>query len=538
MARKQDRKRARFKQQHASCEAEGKRTPSSTNDPEWYAINPDLLRDAASIPFSQAAGTQYQVVPGSPEAVPGIMVLKTIPCFSDIASPSAPINIAATATYSFVRHANSGSANYDSPDLMIYIAAIAQIYSYINYLQRMYGVMNLYSHANRYLPAALIHAMGAHFDSLQQSLANFRYGINTLIYKAASLACPATMTYFRRLAFLFSGIYSEGESVKSQLYMYVPEFFMQYSETESQSGGSLKPLLFPATYMSCEQLIEYGNQLLDPILSSEDMNIMSGDILKAYGDNILKLAPLDSNYMVIPVTDLNVLEQMQNADLIGPIYRAAIEQVLGSDSNASGPYLDARVELLFNYNPAFPMHSNAAIKSAMTNHMLTTILTQPGPADVIERTRGMVTFSVYTDSDNHEHYVVRSGSDICTFAKLYRFEYDADLKAWALKDYQLETVNVVPDTDTLVSGVTRLAVYTKWQKLHCMLENFKFHPRQMYFVESQQEQEGGKPPIVTHNYLNMALDIDNYAIISEIDLNRMNEAAMLSLLSVPSIGRF
>lgn len=502
-----------------------------SNNPEWYATSPELLRDAASIPFSQAAGTFYEVVPDNPETVPGILAYRVLPIVGAENSPNAPVNIAATSTYSFVRHANSGSANYDSPDLMTYIMAVAQIYSYINYLQRGYGTMNLYSHANRYLPKALLTAMRIDFSDAQQSLANFRYGINSLIYKAASLACPANMPYFKRLAFLFSGLYSEGESVKSQLYLNVPAAFFKYSDTATETGGSLQYTPFPSDAMTVKQLIEFGNSLLDPILSSEDMNIMSGDILKAYGDNILKLAPVDENYVVMPIPDLTVLEQMQNADLINTVSTARIVQNTGTAS--SGPYLNAEVYLenkATSDSTWFPQ----IIYKSVQNHMLTTILTHPEAPDVIERTRGMVAINAELDSENHTRYRVLSGSDIYTSAYIYKYEYNSS-NALELGVYRIRTDNYMPEDDTSTSGVTRLSQYEQWHKIHCLAENFKFHPRMMYF---QGITRAGNPPVADFEYMDMALDIDNYAIISKVDLMRMNEAALLSLLAVPSIARF
>lgn len=500
------------------------------NDVAWYATTPSLLIDAASIPFSQSVGTKY-TFDHKDRYVPGIMTFKMIPIIGDSQSPNSPVNIASTALYSFVRHANSGSANYDSPDLMQYVMAVAQVYSYINFLQRIYGTMTLYSHSNRYLPRALVYASGVDFDDVQASLANFRYAINVLIHKAASLACPADLTYFRRLAFLFSGIYSEGESVKSQLYMNVPVGFLQYAEsTEGAPTLSLSRLRpFGSTdLLTTKELLDYGAKLLNPLLSSESINIMSGDILKAYGQNILKLTPLGDIYTVIPVTDLTVLEQMQNMDILpdGLINTYGVTQ--NNSSVSAGPFVSSTVRIAMNDNLA----------RMYENHLLTTILTQPGPGDVIERTRGMVTLGEETGATGAKLRNVYSGSDICVGCTVWR-HYTSNTGTVELGSTDIQQIYYMVNKSGFgsLSDTEKADDYQYLMNLitmHCGLENFKFHPKVFYANGTNNTSATA----TDWSYQDMAVDIDNYALISRTDLDRMNEAALLALFNVPSIARF
>lgn len=285
---------------------------STTNDPSWYAVDSSLLRDAASIPFSRAVGTQVPLDFNSAAfwdegtkveySVPGVMTLEIIPTYGSIEDKNSPINVAATATYSFIRYANSGHANYDSVDLMLYLCAMSQVYSYINYLQRIYGLATLYSQRNRYMPRTLLYATGVDPDDVINNLANFRYGINVLINQAASLSVPANMPIFARQAFLYQNVYSEGQTVKDQMYMFTPEGFLFFHESADPDGaGSLELNHLGHTRRKCSELLEYGQRMLQPILQSEDMNIMSGDILKAYSANsLIKLTSVPEDYSVAP----------------------------------------------------------------------------------------------------------------------------------------------------------------------------------------------------------------------------------------------
>lgn len=499
------------------------RNEDHTNDPIWYAQTPQLMQLAANIPFSQAAGTSFNLnvfndESGTLEAnspdmvVPGIMTLTLIPVPSDADAATSPLNIASTSVFSFVRHANSGTPQYNAPDLMLYYIAMGQVYSYINFLQRIYGCVNLYANMNRYLPRAVVMAQGVNYDNILQNLPNFKYGIDTLIHKAASLAVPAAMTYFQRLAFLFSGLYAEGESVKDQLYMYVPAGFMQFSETSDQRGGSLNYVKFydPNLLKSYTDLINYGNALLNPIIASEDMNIMSGDTLKAYGDTgILKLALLPDNYVVTPTTDLTVLEQFQNSTrFTSGDTQPTTCKIVQSQKGLAG---SLRSVVQFTYS---------AEDMAMVNGMklLTTILTAPTAADVMERTRLMAVGHQQNVDDTTEVIQAEMATEVPL--SLYYFNFNP-----VTHEITRRYVNNV------LSLRHNNSVSSLWDQLqiHCDLENFKFHPMVAYMTSIA--------PATNLTLSGIAIDIDNYAVISVVDLKRMNEAALLSMFNTNSVAR-
>lgn len=176
----------------------------STNDPQWYAADPALLRDSASYPFSWPYGTKIgypSMVSKRSNVVPGVMALHVCPTLGKSEDSYSPLNVAAASMYSFIRHANSGHSNYDAPDLMLFVTAMSQIYSAINWAQRLYALAMLYDQKNRYMPKALIKANGVDPDSIINNLSNYRYWLNTVINKAASLAVPANLTIFSRMAF-------------------------------------------------------------------------------------------------------------------------------------------------------------------------------------------------------------------------------------------------------------------------------------------------------------------------------------------------
>lgn len=507
-------------QEDSDFEKKGKRS-SSTNDIDWYSQTPELLRDAASVPFSRPTGLPFRVMSSINDrtsnveyTTPGIFTYQIMPLPGSFSSRSA-LNTAATALYSFVRHANSGHSNYDAPDLMMYCVAMGQIYSFINYCQRVYGSANLYSMSNRYLPKALVTAQDVDFDDVIANLAQFRYGINSLIYKASAFACPSSIKYFERLAFMFSGIYAEGEDVKSQLYMYTPRGFLKYEEKTSTSGSYLSPQWFaaadvPNASFTVAQLITYGNNLIQPLLASEDIGIMSGDILKAYGtDGILKLMTLSEDYMVMPTTDLTVLEQMQNS--VAPWGLA--EGGAGKAPINVCLYQDVDTNSILSRLAYAQNNKSQALYSITENSIINTILTQPEAADVMERTRGKFTMNDDPDSTTSlPNQIIMQASEVVVGFSYFKIMPDGSITQ--------RNFGSVIETDSMT--VADIISH------HSDLEVFKFHPA-VYYISAPTWGD----PITLQG---IALDFDNYTVISSNVLDTINDAAMLSLFRVPNVA--
>lgn len=486
---------------------EEKEVESPSNDPAWYGYTPELLRDAASIPFSNAAGVPFNMVStkngivGKSLTVPGLMSFDIIPCPWVDVGPSDPVNLAANSMLAYVVHANSRNLTYGASDLMIYNIAMGNVYAYINFLMRVYGTSQLFSTFNRNIPALLARAQKVDYSDLINHLADFRYGINVLINKAASFAAPADMPYFRRLAFLFSGIYSEGESIKDQLYLYTPAGFMIYDETSSTTGGMLKMKAFDSVGYTVDQLIKYGDDMLNAIIGSEDMNVISGDILKAYGqEGLLKLATMPEVYTVLPVTDLAVLEQMQNATFLDVSYSNINSVQLEQSSSHKNTFSLVGGVKIKAYS------SSIALDSATDNFMCNTILTDPQAPDIMERTRLQCSLQFI---DETEGVYVYNATEVVRKVQIFTNNGNNPV----IDD--LPAAVMIPTAPTLQQVQSYLDV-------HCKAETFKFHPKMWYFVNN--------------GLLNFAMDTDNYAVYDEAVLSRMNEAAVLSLFHTHTIN--
>lgn len=301
------------------------------NDPSWYFKDPKILSDVASFSFNKPLGTNLNVpvynsgnsTSGYLATVPGVMSIH-IGLSSGVSTDAqSPINLAATNVYAFVRYKNSGAANYDAPDLMLYLIAMDSVYACWNWMKRLYGLASTYSQRNKYEPRALVAANGVDYDDLIANLADFRAYLNMAANRISAFCVPATMTYNVRHSWLFSNVFKDGDTGKAQEYMYVPSYFYTYDETSSPQGGflDLKPILVAfnpesasQTYYKVSDLENILNTMINNLQYSEDAGIMSGDILKAYGpSNLFTLSTFDADYRVDPAYSKEVLSQIENA---------------------------------------------------------------------------------------------------------------------------------------------------------------------------------------------------------------------------------
>lgn len=492
---------------------------TDSNDPHWYYNNEQLLKDTASIPFSTPLGLGLSIWSTDNNAlfqqyqVPGIMAITLQTTLGSPESPVDAYNVARRNIYSYVRHANSGSANYDAPNLMMYLTAMGACYSALSWATRIYGVISFYNQKNRYVPKAIIESMGVDYESVRQHLADFRAGVNNYAVRLSSMATPKDMPYFKREAWKYSGVYTDGSDLKSQLYLFRPFGFYRYVEPNTgahEKVGSLVVDRIDYTQkMSYEDVLNVLNTLLIPILSSEDFGIMSGDILKAFGaDNIVKLSTIDESYSVIPLKDMYVLHQIHNMITLGddllpadnvtayfPTAFGGIKEDTSETASAGSLICDSKY---YSYLPKL-----------VNNSILDTDIANPLPADVMEMTRLVQYSSSETSADgvSYTNYIGYTGVDVAMYATI--FTYSTDGK-FTLTEKIFGTICSEP-----VQG----------------LEEFDWHPI-VYRVKVTKDSQGHN--VVTGVDVNA--DLENYTILHKQTLTAMNEVAALSLFDVPSIG--
>jgi hypothetical protein len=309
--------------------SKGKFTPRR-NPWDLYATDEATAKDIASIPFNyisglpfnynglptNTTGTNAQVKKFALNQLPGVMVISYVPTPGGASMDgTSSINMAARQLYSYIRRNNSGAKNYEAPDLMLFVLAMEDIYNNFFELKRAYGLAQNYQFANRFTPKALVEGIGIDFEDLTQNLAGYRYKINLLARKINSLAVPKYFKSFIRRVVLSSQVFSDSTSARSGYYIYAKQGYYQFKFAKYETGGALEYVpTFRSEQHTLQWYIDIIEQQITTILTDDDMNVMMGDILKAFGEGgVYSVTEIDDNYTVVPVYDENVLAQIENS---------------------------------------------------------------------------------------------------------------------------------------------------------------------------------------------------------------------------------
>lgn len=489
------------------------------NDPSWYVANGQLLKDFASLSFNNALGGKSRISFHPYDATyeaqdmlytaPGIMTIYTSPAFGISEDGSSALNLAAKNFYTWIRHQNSGHANYDSPDLMLYFGAMDSIYSLLASMIRAYGTARAFSQVNRYVGDMYLWAQGYNPNDLRMNLSDFRGYINMIITKISAFCTPVTMAMFKRHFWMYSGMYRDENVVKSQVYLYVPALLWQYNEL--QGAGRLDSILAFSTkgaelggsVKTVAQVRQLMDTLLSAVVSSEDINIMSGDILKAYGrENLWTLSMVPEDYVVFPAYSEEVLDQIHNTTFAGniPVATLDLTTVPTISLDRMGVIQDPEVgDGALYFVPQFLNVAHLAYDGVLDMHK-----DEPTPEDVIVASRNMLTAKVnnIADTNNSVAQLTGCGSDICLWANLHTIN--------ALGT-GLDSIRVFINQNGYSSGI--------WNKLSA----FNKYPR--YITVDQSTKATA-----------LNGEIDNYTVVSHDDIQRMHDTAVLSLLGVPFLG--
>lgn len=523
------------------------------NDPAWYTRFPELAFGSGNLPYGEPFGSLMKLknitgvlaksgtkgVVFDPDttkfrSVAGICSLVVHPSYGLSYDRNHPLNVAAQMFYTNVRYVNSGRKNYEAADLMIYALAISELYSFIMYCQRLYGYAFMYSQRNYFVGKSLIDQNGVNGYNLVANLANFRYWLNAFINKVSSFAVPADISLFARRIFMFAHMYTESTTtnIKDQLYQFVPQGFYKFMLDDS-GKGKLSFQKFQDQDYTVDGIMEYGENLLSNIFGDEDFGLMSGDIIKAYGSNIVGLVPLPEEVIVVPEYEEFVLSQFKNATIVGDdinfFGNTQITFTISTDStvqNAGDICQDGKGNLVsINVLAGTKV---APICSTAMEHMMSVTNPVPDINDNFEATRLMVGSAkvdtnvfTFTDSGTEKDYrrYIICGSDFITRVKEARFIYDANGNNGTSLEVTTVGSNVV---DHSLANMDLVALNNQ----------FKWSPMMwaIHFTATSDE-------VTTISDVELVSNVDNYTFVDNAILQRIHEAALLSLTFVPGVSK-
>lgn len=559
---------------------------SKPNDPAWYSLNEQLLRDTASFPYSWPLGNRLNLGNHTPKlnrgSVPGVMSMYWIPTVGNSTDSTSAINVASINVYTKVRHDNSGHANYDHTDYMMYLLAMDSVYAFHSWMRRVYGTALTYSNTNRYYPRGILSAMGVEFGNIQANLADFRAYINEYAVKASALAVPAKMSYMTKHYWMSEGLYYDSDQDKPQTYLFNPLGFYKFGYDASSAGKlDFVPLYgtrdlnghrVPASpvksfnevgdapaALNFSDIRAYGDALLKPIISDEDFGIMSGDTLKSFGIGGCYTLPFtQETYTVLPSYVPEVLDQIQNATFIGlpDIDTCSITQNLSdlpntghliTQPNFTHPWIGST-------NTSEMPGQNAFCSDRFLNFMHGNVT----PANTMEASR-WTNIGTEVTKDRTEGYLVPTmGSEVMCCARIWNYAVGSTSQQFELHSTPEIYVSMNLDVyaqwedpiDVSTADGVKSAILKVTQRAYSVLNNFQEtiqmvgvfdrHPYLMLsgyfgfdgnvFSDTITSTTIRDDEYVTVN--GVMGDINYYTILNARDIENMSHIALLSEFDV------
>lgn len=500
--RRHDRRDRRFK--------DGQKGSKFRNDSSWYTRNAQLVKDSANISFNGISGTRLALgtftatVPGSNPAqsttldwnkyrFPGIAISRFTPTYGETAVPGSEadtLNVAAQRLYTFIRHENSGARNYEAPDLIMYLMAMDSLYMLDACMIRMVGVANFYQDKNRYTGAKMLVSLGlssAGADDFIRNLANYRGRVNNYSIRLSQLRTPSEIGIYARHYWLCSHVWKDRDSKTSQFFAYVPNAVFKW-DPKISAGGSALTLTSPFKFSSgstFNDIMDVAESLLTAMLSDEDAGVISGDIMKAYKENLWAPVLVDETYTVEPQFSLEVLEQWKNSSIVN----VGISGYLQSNGLVSA---------------GLKKSDTTSLGFASLQKLISTTQDHPDPTAIMVMTRNIV---MSLDSE---------GTDI-TFGS----EIINELAIFGMND----SGNAAQIAD-IVGGY--INTYDAGTGPIVQLSAFDDHPA-IYVVSGANEAEFDVTGIV--------FDPDSYGTLSFNDVRNLHNTALLSMWGVSGSGK-
>lgn len=515
----------------------------SNNDPAWYGHIYPLLKDVASLPYSIPVGTAFNPyskplyqqgsvmpAPSNPyHTVPGVMTIEIAPTLGVAKDSTSAPNIAAQQLYTLVRKANSGAVNYDKTDLMMLVLAMDSAYMLYEMLLRAYRTLGVYNYMNRYLPDALM--ISTLFSpELANNMADFRGVLDLFAYQLASINVPDQFAFIQRHSWLFSNYYKDSDSQKAQIYSFIPQKLFVWTEGTGDAPTSLKATYIADLFQTNTPAGEHPiisnltqirtaiNTIMKPLLGSQDVGTMSGDLAKAFGEGgMIKIQAVEDHAAIEPVYDMEVIQQMMNATIIDADIKG--DDIVQEQSDlTAGPYLVSKPYIESNMPLISSRKSLLNVRADDPNPELTMVAT---------RLCAVVDNVPASEEAPYIHYITSCGTEIVPRAYVWRFVPDAN----GFVNIDNATALEVNQDFRVILNVTSVA--SDEAEALALIATFDNHPS-IYIWEMVAASGSGQFSGV--NLRAIMQDFDNYTFLEDSTITQLNDVAVMSEFAVKDYG--
>lgn len=319
---------------------------AGSNDLSWHVQSEQLLKESSEMSYSYATGNpmEYTMLANNSSGsivsktytMPGLAVIYDALSLggADENSVLPPMTYAANSLMQEMRSKIRPNQSYDAPDVAMKMSGMAEIYGAIAFCKRLIATTNMYATMNSYLPDMLFKAQKVDPTYLKEFRASFVSKLNQIILDVNKIYIPNRMTLFPYIMEKYANYYSEGPSIKDQIYFWSPSMFKAYvwTATTDYAAALIPCITFPYDsnhagkvpgYLHCK----YGNDMVPTdvlintleymvrcMLQDSDTPIICGDLENAFGSEnrfVIPLAQEDS--LAMPTVNPEMLEMFMNS---------------------------------------------------------------------------------------------------------------------------------------------------------------------------------------------------------------------------------
>lgn len=290
------------------------------NDVSWYTRYPSLVKAQSSLIFNTRYGHNYDVLSGvtlkagftrtNYNSIPGCVTFNFRFTVAGDGTESDAFNVCSKNLYTYIRHANSGAANYESSDLMQYVLSVLGLTTMLEQAKRDLRLVYTFNPLNRYVHKAALRARGYSLTEIDNMIANsaqYVGRINNLVAQINTFKIPKDFPIFDKFEWLVTNLFKDDDLDKATYYMYQTRDRVHYDWANRVVDFTNTPTTTFANYLDAIQL-EINN-----LLNYEDIGIMIGDILKAYKQEGCRVwAPMQLGEIQDATKSDEVLRQIEN----------------------------------------------------------------------------------------------------------------------------------------------------------------------------------------------------------------------------------
>lgn len=499
--------------QDSVCGSQDTTFKSRSNPVSYYTKFNTFAQDAANLPFSMPVGAaiplHFKVHDREYDStlyVPGIMRLAFMPTVGISKDFTSPINRSSVRFYTYMRSNQKASASYDHQDITMMMMAMDSCYMFHAMCRRLYGIVRDFSPVNLYYAKALVAACGCNYNDLCDHLQDFRAWINQYAYNLGQYAMPKGMTFFERHQWMAEGIYVDSHTEKAQTYIFVPDGFWKYDNTVATGSQCvyvpyLERGLDGVKSYTVQELMDFGDSLLNAISNEADFAVISGDIYNFYGGDTYQLPYVNEDYQVLPTYDEVVLSQIENASIVGMVKQDG--QVISQN-----PAVNQGAII---FEPKLTLAEYYSLPSMINLHK-----DHPTSDDVIEATRLLTV-------RNSAGAIDTCGTEIVVEVKIM----SRNPKTGGFRFNPLSS-----NVDHIIKGITEPKTETSLLIDSFLLSQFKCAPQLMVTHEETLSDQ-----TVQYDILGSTWDFDNVQTVATNYIENINLACLLSQFEVDTNRR-